>query len=390
MKSYVLNQETQRIELHFTKDEYNGLTAEQKKSLKSKYLFSGKAKAWVSRSTKAHYFAIEIAEKLGFTNGGSTGERLTYEEEMQRKAEKAENKVERYEQYAVNAVKRAENLQSSLNKMHGDIAFFTQPNINSASGRSFANYREKLFNRYNKGFEEYRKSDYFKEKAATAAKTANMEKLKDRTYLSNRIIECNKNIKVIEKNIVWCEENNKTDQLQQQIKKCEYEIDKLAFMQNCLDQLGKCYTKENIKTGYLVKIRDTWYKVIKANKVTVEGKIVDGGAAGMVLKHPYTEIEEIKIPTDYKEPQQIINPYVVGDLLVHYSCGSDRIIKAYQVLKTTAKGVQLQEINIKDNKPLKDNFKDFDKIRRQIVKSKYSDFVGCYDGNWQLNKYNMK
>mgnify|MGYP007066364968 CR=1 FL=1 len=44
----------------------------------------------------------------------------------------------------------------------------TQPNINSSSGKSFTNYRNKIMNRYVKGFDEYRKSDYFKEKAVTA------------------------------------------------------------------------------------------------------------------------------------------------------------------------------------------------------------------------------
>lgn len=63
-KSYLFNKETQKIELHFSKEEYQSLSEELKRQLKSAYLFSGKAQAWVSRSTNNHYNAIKVAEKL--------------------------------------------------------------------------------------------------------------------------------------------------------------------------------------------------------------------------------------------------------------------------------------------------------------------------------------
>lgn len=44
--------------------------------------------------------------------------------------------------------------------MHGDIAFFTQPNINSSAGRAFANKR--MFAAYERGFEEFKKSEYYR------------------------------------------------------------------------------------------------------------------------------------------------------------------------------------------------------------------------------------
>ena len=67
-KTYILNKETQKIELHFSKSEYQALSDSEKRELKSTYLFSGKAQAWVSRSTNNHYSALRVAEKLGFTN----------------------------------------------------------------------------------------------------------------------------------------------------------------------------------------------------------------------------------------------------------------------------------------------------------------------------------
>lgn len=56
--------------------------------------------------------------------------------------------------------------------MHGDIAFFTQPIIAGHAGsQAFARRREKIFAQYEKGFEEYRKSGYFRDRARIARET---------------------------------------------------------------------------------------------------------------------------------------------------------------------------------------------------------------------------
>ena len=385
-KNYINNLETGKIELHFTKAEYKELSEDLKKELKSVYLFSRYAQAWVSRSKNNHYRAIQIAKKLGFTEEERQGKRLTYEEELNIKSKKAEHRIEHYENYANNAVKRAENLQSDLNKKHGDNTFFTQPNINSVGGKSFTNYRNRIINRYNKGFEEYRKSEYFQEKAESAQRTANKEQLKDRSYLSNRIKECNKRIKQLEKNITFCEdliykkENNveitnifykdKTieelqELLQEQLEKLEYQGDKKAFMENCLDKIGGTYSKENIKVGYMVKIRRDWELVTKVNRTTVQVK----AQCGFCLKYSYTEIQEIKIPKNFKEnKEELKNPYSIGDILVGYNAGGSRIIKAFQVLKITPKTVQLQKININtENMPIRNSFMLDKPCRKKIV-----------------------
>ena len=411
MKKYILNKETQKIELHFLKEEYLSLTDEQKKLLKSSYLFSGKSKAWVSRSKNNHYSAIKTAEKLGFEDGGSSGKRLSFEEELERNAERAEARAERYEQYAENADKRRESLQSEFNSMRGDWSFITQPNINSSGGRSFTNYRERIINRYEKGFEEYRKSEYFKEKAATSQSTADKSQLNSRSYLSNRIKECNKNIKAYQGHVVKYEEYieriNKGETLKgrsndepltvehveewimDRLEKMEYDLDKLAYMENCLDKLGVSHSKESINPGYMVKIRGYWDLVVKANPKTVEIKTQHG----MVLKYSYAEIQEVKIPDDYKEIekkiQTIENPYKVGDILKVTNISGNRILYAFQVLKTTPKGISIQEIKLDDEgKPRKDNFVTGSKPqRKKIVKSKYSDYVGAYHNDWQMYKY---
>lgn len=290
-KQYVLNRETSRIELHFEKADYASLATDLKTELKRFYSWSRYASAWVSKGTKDHYMAIRTAEKLGFVKGGKIGEALSYAEQVERKAEKAEHRAERYEQYADNAEKRAEGLQGEFNEMRKDWSWVTQPNINSSKGRSFTNQRNRITARYEKGMDEYRKSDYFKEKAITASQTASMAQLQSRSYLNNRIEECNKRIRKIERAIVTAEEKNNETWLESLLEKIEYEIDKLAYFENAMDAIGGVlYSKETVKRGQLVKIRGDFGTVVKANPKTVEVKY---SHVPFTLKYAYAEIQEM-------------------------------------------------------------------------------------------------
>ena len=206
-KNYIKNLETGKIELHFEKSDYLALSDELKKEIKSSYLFSKSANAWVSRGIHNQYRAIQTAIKLGFTEEEKTGERLTFAEQLERKQEKAEHRAERYDQYAVNAINRAKTLQSELESHHGDNSFFTQPIIAGHAGsQAFGNRRQRIYDRYHKGFEEYKKSEYFAEKAEIARQTADATQLKSPIYLNNRIEECQKHIRKLEKNATYYED----------------------------------------------------------------------------------------------------------------------------------------------------------------------------------------
>lgn len=415
MGKYIINKETSKVELHFDKEEYMALSDDLKKEIKSNFLWSRAAGAWVSRSTKNHYFALKIAEKLGLENGGKVGERLSYVEELKRKAEKAEARAERMEQHAVNTEKRAESLQAGLNRFRGDTAFFTQPIIAGHSGsQAFARYRERLFERYRKGFDEYRKSEYFKDRAETARQTASMEQLKNPVYLHNRIKECKATIAKLEKNIIHYEEMlHRIEQgeiikayngevipaeryetaIKETLEKMEYEIDKHAFLENKLDEIGgNKFNKDNIKVGYVVKMR-RWGRceVLSAGPVNVTFKILDGGAAGGCLTEPYAAIVEI---IEAKEPavKKVVNPYQVGDILtMHYGMDiKNPVYRAYQVVKTTDTGVKLQQIAVEKGVPVRDRFISDKQVLRKVIQSKWSDWVGVYMDDWQLHKYEVK
>jgi len=413
MGKYLLNQETQKIELHFDKSEYIALSDEQKKEIKSNYLWSRYAGAWVSRSTKNHYRALQVAEKMGLSDGGKIGERLSYEEELERKSEKAERRAERYETYSENAEKRAVNLQAQFNEYRKDWSWLTQPIIPGHSGsRAFGNHKAKVMARYERGFEEYQKSDYYKERAATARGTASNAKLQDRVYLSKKIKEQNKQVKIYQGIIVRYEEalykiqqgeelKNRSgevlteDYIEQKIsemlEKYEWEHDKLEFFEKCLDDLGGIqFSKDNIKVGFIVEVRYPGQncEIVSAGPVNITYKILDGGAKGMVLTAPYAEILKIVKATEKKD--EIINPYQVGDILCAHRHYDNSIYKAYQVVKTTKTGVKLQQIAVESGKPVKDRYISDKQTQRKIIKSKWSEWVGVYEDEWQLHKYEEK
>lgn len=411
-KEYILNKETSKIELHFEKSDYMSLTAEQKDSLKSAYLWSKKNNAWVSRSINNHYNAIRVAEKLGFTDGGSVGERLSYAEELERKAEKAEARAERYEEYSENAEKRAKQLQADFNKYRKDWSWLTQPIIAGHAGsQAFKRHKDKVMARYERGFEEYEKSEYYQDRAATARATADNSRLKDKVYLHNKIKECNSNIKKLQDSIVACEDrlyriqqgeiikswNNtlitaerQEARIEELLEKYEYEQDKLEFFEKHLEELGGVqFSKENIKAGYVVKVK-RWgrVEVLSTGSVNITFKILDGGASGGCLTEPYAAIIEIIEAKETKK--KIDNPYSIGDILCKHRPSDNSIYEAYQVIKVTATGVKLQQIAVEQGIPIKDKFISDKRIQKKITKSKWSDFVGVYMDDWQLHKYIKK
>lgn len=414
-KKYIRNMETGKIELHFEKSEYISMPEAQKKQLKSNFLFSVKTSAWVSRCKEPNlYHAIQTAKALGFTEEERNGERLTFAEQQERKAERAEARADRFEGYADNAQSRGKTMQAEFNSYRGDIAFFTQPNINSSAGRAFTNRRNKILDRYYRGFQEYRKSEYFRDRAATARRTAEQEKLSDPVYLNNRIKECEKNIKALSAGAVGYEEilfnmengqesplNGKytPEQIRQwltdTLERIEAEIDKQAYFQNALDDLGGlAYNRENIKPGYIVKIRGDGCQVIKANPKTVEIRIVSGGAAGMVLTYDYSEIREIikaeeVMPKQEAEP----HPYHENEILVYCGVGgSGRVMRAYQIIARTDKTIQIQQIQVSEGKPVPGAFIPESKPQRK------KPTVRSYTGQWtvydeherQLYKYSSE
>lgn len=373
MKPYIFNLETTKIELHFEKSEYTALTAEQKSDLKSAFLWSRTGGCWVSRAKEPNlWWAKQVAAKLGFTEEQREGERLSFSEQVERQTERAERRAERYEQYAENAAQRGAALQQPLNRMHGDIAFFTQPIIAGHAGsQAFARRREKMFAQYEKGFEEYRKSGYFQDRARIARETADGAKYRDVAYLDRRIKECRREIKARKKNIIHYEETlaaiengekkkridgtpitaeTVTGWMEHEFELIEKAMDKQGFLEACVDQCGGIqFSKDNIKVGYHVKVKDDRYaEVIGAGPQNITYRILTGGAKGMVLTAAYAEITEVV----KAEERQEAHPFTVGErftaeqyIRVDDSLKWERVRITYEIIKASSKTIRLKPVD---------------------------------------------
>lgn len=381
LRAYTFNLETTKIELYFTKEEYSALSQKEKKKLQSAFIFSGRNKCWVSRAKEPNlYKAKQVANCFGFTQEIREGERLTFAEQFVRKVEKAEKRAEKYGGYAHNAVGKAEALQEPLNHMRGDIAFFTQPIIAGHSGsQSFARQRERMFERYRKGFDEYRKSEYFKNRAVVARGTASMDKLNDKGYLDRRIKECETEIRKREKNLISYEEilykiesdecptkwdgtaytiEEITGWINRELELIEVVQDKEGFYRNCIDELGGVqFSRSNIEVGYLVTLK-RWGTVEVVGKGTknITYKILTGGAAGCCLKAAYAEIIAVE-RTELSLKKR--HPFVIGETFtaVKYEYPDSNSFKSikkeikYEIIKTSDTTIQLKEKETK-SKPI--------------------------------------
>lgn len=363
--TYQYKKDLSKIVLTFDKDWYMSLDEKYKKSVKSNFLFSRKTGSWISRAKFPNLlYAEKTATELGLTKLDDDGEVVSFEDQMKKKADKAERRAERYQQYAENAEKRGEHLQSGFREAAKDIAFVTQPNINSSGGRAFTKYRNRLLAAYDRGIEEFKKSDYYKDRAATALVTADETKPTDKAFISRRLRECEKTISTQRKHLdryysfldringgevvkksggalmIAEDVESAIDRVDELLDR---ELSKVAYYLKCLDDIGGVmYSKQNIKKGYLIQ-HSRWGKcyVAGTGPKNFSYVIAEGGAKGMGGYSDYAEIESI-ISTEVNLPK---HPFKVGET---YSCEvwskeeSQYVTKEYKVTKITDERVTLK------------------------------------------------
>ena len=358
---YVVNLETGKLELHFEKETYQALTEDQKREIKSNFLWGRNSGCWISRAKEPNLtWARRVAVSLGLEDAGKEGERLSFAEQMERKAERAERRADRYENRADVAERKGEALQAPINEMHGDIAFFTQPNINTSAGRAFTNRRNKMFAAFERGFDEFRKSAYWSDRAKTARATAAQKELKDKAFVSRRIKERESDIRKMKKGIEEQErvisriESGETvtnwrgepvqieaarSNLEYWLDRLEVKLDELGFYQDCLAELGGVsFSRENIKPGYIVRVQ-RWGV----------GEVISTGPKNCTVKtgnfpltHSYAEILEIVKAT---EAAQEAHPYKVGESITctRWNKESRKSEKVeFKIIRATDKTITLQ------------------------------------------------
>ena len=332
---FVVNMETGKLELHFAKDTYMSLDADAKKRIKGAFLWGRNSGCWISRCKVPNlYSAQHVAESLGLFNAGKTGERLTFAEQMAAKAEKAERRADRFEHRAEAAEKRGEALQAPINHVHGDIAFFTQPNINTSAGRAFTRRREKMWQSFEKGIEEFHRSAYWQDRANTARAAAEQKELQDKYFVTRRIRERERDIRALRKSLEDCEgyleaiDRGETphdehgweikrsrEEIERSIEhyldRLEVKLDELGFYQDCLDACdGVAFGPENVKAGYIVRVQ-RWglVEVVSTGPKNFKHKMANGRSS-IVLSDAYAAIIEI---VKAVEPEKPKHPFSVGD-----------------------------------------------------------------------------
>lgn len=397
---YLMNKETGKLELYFDKEVYQGLPDSDKSMIKSAFLFSKAKGAWLSRAKFPNLWRAEqVAKKLNLLDKGKTGESISFEEQMKRKSERAEARAERYESRAEKAKERGNELQKPLDRMHGDIAFFTQPNINSSSGRAFTRRRDRMFAAYEKGFEEFRKSEYYKDRAKTAMETAKGTKPTDKGFCVRRIEEAEKIIKAQRSNLDHYNSLLEKIRSGKQVRRfdgtiitesevytyidttegiIEQNISKSIYYHECLDELGGIgFSKENIKKDYIVELQ-RWgrCRVKGTGPKNITYEILDGGAAGMGGTASYAEIKRI-ISDELPDKSEILHPFKVGDVYNVKDWDGEKFAnKEYKVIKVSRERVTLKSgaeraINRKPRR-----------FRSGDSKTGYSWALGICDGRW--------
>ena len=365
---YVLNRETGKLELHFAKADYDGLADDQKREIKSAFLWGRRSGCWISRCKEPNLWSAEkIAKALGLADAGAIGERLSFAAQQERKAEKADRRAERLENAASRAETRGEALQKPITDMRGDVAFFTQPNINSSAGRAFARKRERMFAAYEAGFKEFNKSAYYRERAATARDTAAQKGLQDKGFISRRIAECEASLRKLRKNIDHYDDlkqrlgrgetikrisdeplslDTVNEWIETTLDRMEAQLDKLGYYQDALDALGGVeFSQENIKPGYIVEVKH--FGACRVVSTGPKNIAYQTGIDGVVLTAAYAEIGGI---VKAEEKAAAPHPFNVGDT---FTCSrwnrekSDVDVLEFRIIRATDKSVTIQTGNEK-------------------------------------------
>lgn len=363
MKQYITNMETQKLELHFDKADYLALSDEEKKEIRQNFLFSRTTNAWVSRAKFPNLYRAEaIAKKLGLPDGGIINELLPFAEQMERKANRAEKRAERYSYKAAKTAEKAAILQKPIHNMHGDISFFSQPNMNSSAGRAFTRRRSKMLAAWERGYNEFKKSDYYKERAQIALQSVKQTKPTDKGFIDRRIKDAEKVIRAQKKKLAKYEDYLEkiqhgtvikqysgtvltVDMVHKYIKTAETlledAISKSIYYHECLENVGGIsFSKDNIKIGYIVDTaRYGKCKVIGTGKVNITYEIMEGGASGFTGKAAYAEIKSILSDTIQIE----LHPFNVGErYTIDAWNGTMYEKKQYTITKVTDEKVTLK------------------------------------------------
>lgn len=197
---FVSNLETDKLNVFTTKEFYKTLEEQDRKIIARYCLWSNAQECWVSKAKlkSAGYLSSEL-KRLGFEYQGTVGEKLSFEEQVNREQERAEHRTENAQYRAQKASADSEQTYKRAKDMASVIPFGQPILIGHHSEKRDRNYRDKIHNTFDKSFKLQEKAAYYEQKAENARYTADGTKFTNPHYLQNRIKECQKNLRTLER-----------------------------------------------------------------------------------------------------------------------------------------------------------------------------------------------
>lgn len=276
---FVRNIEDEKLEIHFSKAEYQAMPEEKKNYIKRSCLFSGARSCWRSRGKLISCgMLIQWLVNNQFEDQGSIGEKLSFAEKVEREQEKAANRIEKYENRAEAAEAEASSLFDHARKL-GDVIPMGQPILVGHHSESrHRNHIKKMDNAMRKGCEATDKAEYYNRKLEAAEHTAEGKKYKNAGYLVNRIKECKARINQCErglqgKSYSYSQPSEITEKQREYWNEQMADAkDKLDFMMHCLNQIKQektVWDRESLAGKTKVMIKGRWRDLVKCNPTTV-------------------------------------------------------------------------------------------------------------------------
>ena len=194
---YLINLETGKLNIFSKKEAFESLSAEQRETIRRYCLWSRPQSCWISKAKSENATYLRgCLDRMGFVFKETIGERLSFEQQLERSKERAEAKAERAATKAEKSELKSKEIYRQAKNMAGQIPFGQPILVGHHSEKRDRSFRDKIHNKFGKAFEEMDKAKYYQEQAELASKEAEGKKFKDPFYLSSRIKECERDLKV--------------------------------------------------------------------------------------------------------------------------------------------------------------------------------------------------
>lgn len=238
---FIVNSE-RKLEVYFNYDKYKNLPEAEKKFIKSNFLWSRGKGAWISKAShpsQVQYLSNRLINELKLHSKGRE-KRMTFQEELDKKRSKSEYKAKVYDRRAKSAEARGDALQKEYLKLATDWSWLTQPILRGHKGsEAFGKQRQRIIDRYSKGFEEFDKAKYYQTAKKLAEDSLEHPELKNIDYIRKQIKDIEKTIKTYTgylevtqlklKNTTRLDFEDVEDRMHRYMEELEYNYEKLSY-----------------------------------------------------------------------------------------------------------------------------------------------------------------